>query len=230
MAAISRPIGEVFEHLTSYGYSPAHKQYMQTHPIPSGRGSLSGRTVLDGKVVHILDVKADPDYTLIDREKFVRTMLGVPLLREGTAIGVIVLQRSTVRPFSDKQIELATTFADQAVIAIENARLFNELRESLQQQTATAEVLKVISRSSFDLQAVLDTLTVSAARHCEAQMAAIVRQKDTGSYYFATSYGISADSNNYFKSVVIKAGRGTVVGRGARLAGRQDRPSPPCFG
>jgi two-component system, NtrC family, sensor kinase len=206
MAAISRPMGEVFEHLTSYGYSPAHKQYMQTHPIPSGRGSLSGRTVLDGKVVHILDVKADPDYTLIDRERFVRTMLGVPLLREGTAIGVIVLQRSTVRPFSDKQIELATTFADQAVIAIENARLFNELRESLQQQTATAEVLKVISRSSFDLQAVLDTLTVSAARHCEAQMAAIVRQKDTGSYYFATSYGISADSNNYFKRVVIKAG------------------------
>ena len=213
MAAISRPMGEVFEHLTSYGYSPAHKQYMQTHPIPSGRGSVSGRTVLDGKVVHILDVKADPDYTLIDRERFVRTMLGVPLLREGTAIGVIVLQRSTVRPFSDKQIELATTFADQAVIAIENARLFNELRESLQQQTATAEVLKVISRSSFDLQVVLDTLTVSAARHCEAQMAAIVRQKDTGSYYFATSYGISADSNNYFKSVVIKAGRGTVVGR-----------------
>ncbi|MBV8243489.1 MAG: GAF domain-containing protein [Hyphomicrobiales bacterium] len=218
MAAISRPMGEVFEHLTSYGYSPAHKQYMQTHPIPSGRGSVSGRTVLDGKVVHILDVKADPDYTLIDRERFVRTMLGVPLLREGTAIGVIVLQRSTVRPFSDKQIELATTFADQAVIAIENARLFNELRESLQQQTATAEVLKVISRSSFDLQAVLDTLTVSAAQHCEAQMAAIVRQKDTGSYYFATSYGISADSNNYFKSVVIKAGRGTVVGRALQEA------------
>src|SRR5262249_21324033 len=121
--------------------------------------------------------------------------------------------------FTDKQIELLQNFAAQAVIAIENARLLNELRESLQQQTATAEVLKVISRSSFDLKAVLDTLTVSAARHCEAQMAAILRQRDADSYYYATSYGISADSNNYLKSVAIKPGRGTVVGR-ALLEGR----------
>jgi signal transduction histidine kinase/CheY-like chemotaxis protein len=135
------------------------------------------------------------------------------MIKNDALMGAIVIFRPEVRPFTDKQIELLQNFAAQAAIAVENARLLNELRESLQQQTATAEVLKVISRSSFDLQAVLDTLTVSAARHCEAQMAAIVRQKDTGSYYFATSYGISADSNNYFKSVVIKAGRGTVVGR-----------------
>ena len=105
------------------------------------------------------------------------------------------------------------------MIAIENTRLLNELRESLQQQTATAEVLKVISRSSFDLQAVLDTLTESAARFCEAQMAAIMRQKYTDSYYYATTYGVSADSSNYLKSVAIKAGRETVVGR-ALLEGR----------
>src|SRR5262249_17883306 len=163
-------------HLTSYGYSPAHKQYMQTHPIPSGRGSVSGRTVLDGKVVHIVDVKADPDYTLIDRERLFRTMLGVQLLREGTAIDVIALDRPTARPLQETHIVLATTCADQAVSACENARLFNELRQLLQQQIATAEVLKVISRSSFDLQVVLDTLTESAARFCEAQMAAIARQ------------------------------------------------------
>src|SRR5262249_57823507 len=90
MAAISRPMGKFFEHLTSYGYSPEHREYMRTHPIPAGRGSVSGRTLLEGKVVHIPDVQADPDYTLIDREKFnVRTMLRVPLLPERTAVRLI---------------------------------------------------------------------------------------------------------------------------------------------
>src|SRR5262249_54101461 len=169
--------GDVFEHLTSYGYSPEYRDYMQTHPIPSGRGSVSGRTVLEGEVVHIPDVRADPDYTLIDREKLnVRTMLGVPLLREGTAIGVIVLQRSTLRPFTDKQIEIATTFADQAVIAIENVRLFDEVQartrdliEALERQTATSEVLRVISSSPGELQPVFDAVLANATRLCEAK-------------------------------------------------------------
>src|SRR5262249_50112282 len=175
-AAISRPKGPVFEHLTSWGYSPEHSEYLKTHPIPSGRGSVSGRTVHEGKVVHIVDVNADPEYTLADGEKFnVRTMLGVPLTREGAVIGVIVLQRAVVRPFTDKQVELASTFADQAVIAIENARLFDEvqartreLTESLEQQTATSEVLQVISSSPNDLQPVFDSMLANATRLCNA--------------------------------------------------------------
>src|SRR5262249_37345014 len=140
---------------------------------------------LEGKVVHIHDVRADPDYTLIDREKFnVRTMLGVPLLREGTAIGVIVLQRSTVRPFTDKQIELVTTFADQAVIAIENVRLFDqvkartrELSESLEKKAATAGVRRFISSSRGELERVFEAMRANATRLCEARFGVLFRSE-----------------------------------------------------
>jgi signal transduction histidine kinase len=193
MAAISRPKGEVFEHLTSYGYSPEHSQYMKTHPIPSGRGSLSGRTVLEGKIVQIADVRADPDYTLADRTRFnVRSMLGVPLMREGAAIGVIVLQRSTVRPFTEKQIELVTTFADQAVIAIENVRLFDEvqartreLSEALEQQMATSEVLHVISSSPGELEPVFQAMLRNSVRICQAKFGQMFRYENNGFCYMA---------------------------------------------
>ena len=183
MAAIARPKGAFFENVASYGFSPDYREYIKAHPIPAGRASISGRTVIEGKVVHVLDVQTDSEYRM---EKFnVRTMLGVPLMREGAAIGVIVLQRSTVRPFTEKQIELATTFADQAVIAIENVRLFDEvqartgeLSEALEQQTATSQVLQVISSSPGKLEPVFEAMLGNATRICEAPMVPMLKEGD----------------------------------------------------
>jgi signal transduction histidine kinase len=203
------------------GYSAEYEQNMQHHRLSPGRESLVGRIALEGRMVHIPDVLADPEYNQPEQQRLGgwRTMMGVPLLREGVPFGALTLTRSTVRPFTDKQIELLTIFADQAVIAIENVRLFDEvqartveLTESLQQQTATADVLKVISRSAFDLKSVLQTLVESAARLCDADKATITRQID-GVFYRAESYGFPAEFMERWRNVAVTPERGSAAGR-----------------
>jgi len=159
------------------GYSREYEEYMRRRRLAPGRDSLVGRIALEGRVVHIPDILGDPEYDQPEAAKLGRwrTMIGVPLLREGTPIGALTLTRSAVRPFTDKQIELLTTFADQAVIAIENVRLFEaeqqrtrELTEALERQTATSEVLQVISSSPGTLEPVFETILANATRICEA--------------------------------------------------------------
>jgi GAF domain-containing protein len=214
MATSTRQINGVFYRAEFYGFPAEFIDYAKDILIKADRSSVSGRALVEGRVVQIPDVKADPDYTWNEAQRLggFRTALGVPMLREGVPIGVLSLVRSEVRPFTDKQIELVTTFADQAVIAIENARLLNELRQSLQQQTATADVLKTISRSTFDLQTVLDTLVQSAARLCDAESASIHRPQGN-SYPYVASYGLSPEYDEYMRGRPLVAGRGTVLGR-----------------
>src|SRR5258706_4772061 len=202
-------------------------RYSADHPLSPGRGSLVGRTALDRKTVHLPDCLADPEYEALEYQSMgqYRSILGVPLLRECCPIGVIALMETVVLPFTDKQIELVSTFADQAVIAIENVRLFDEvqartedLRESLQQQTATADVLKGISRSTLDverdLESVLETLLESAIRLCGATRGHVYRY-DGEFLSFAAAYGAWPGFRAWLEANPLRPGRGSIAGRAA---------------
>ena len=161
MSAIRRPKGSAFLHVASHDSPSEYDEYMASSPIEPGRGTVTGRVLLEGRAIDVPDVQADPEYTMIGISKTTgfHTILGVPLLREGNPIGVIVLGRKTVRPFSDKQIELATTFADQAVIAIENVRLFDEIQDkSRQLEVASQHKSQFLANMSHELHTPLNAI------------------------------------------------------------------------
>jgi signal transduction histidine kinase len=186
MASINREKGSAYQQVANYGHSPKLQAYMDRHPIPAGRGSVVGRAVMRGGIIHIPDVLADPDYKMTGAATLggIHTMLGVPLLREGTPIGVIVLQRKAVRPFTEKQIELVTTFADQAVIAIENVRLFDEV------QARTRELAKSLE----DLRATQDRLVQTQKLASLGQLTAGIAHEIKNPLNFVNNFsGISAE-------------------------------------
>jgi two-component system, NtrC family, sensor kinase len=202
--------------------TPDHIDFLKTHPVTPGRHTITARAALERRTIHVADLQADPEYTYALRDvQPIRTALGVPMLRDDDPIGIIILYKLKVQPFTDRQIELIKTFADQAVIAIENGRLFTELQarnreltEALEQQTATSEVLQVISRSTFDLQSVLDTLIESATRLCGAQRGALM-QRDADSYRGVAFHNVSPDLIDFLKTHPVTPGRQTITARAA---------------
>jgi two-component system NtrC family sensor kinase len=212
--------GDKFRMATMHGAPPEWAERRSREPLFSpGPSNNIVRAVQSKKVQHIADLRLDRSY--VEREiaavaltelAGARTLLVVPMLKDDEVVGIIGIYRQEVRPFSDTQIDLVTNFAGQAVIAIENTRLLSELRESLEQQTATSDVLKVISRSTFDLQTVLDTLVESAARLCRADRSGIRLVKD-GLFHHVASHGFSREHTDRMMRAPLSPGRDSIAGR-----------------
>jgi two-component system NtrC family sensor kinase len=230
-AVIFRNEGDVLRPAAHFGDIPRSPR-----PIPLDPGAASGRSVLEQRTIHVRNLQAEIDTQFPVTKKLqeegavpaLGTVLATPLLRQETALGAILIRRREVRPFEDRDVRLLEIFAAQAAIAIENVRLFTELQEknralteahaqvteALEQQTATADVLKVISRSTFDLQPVLETLVENATRLCGAESGVVLRF-DGEVFRAAANYGLPAELIGFFERNPIRAGRGSVTGRAA---------------
>ena len=200
-AGMSLREGEGFRYRASYAFESEFFAFLQQHTFVPGRDTMVGRVALEGKVVHIPDIAADPDYKLTESITLgkIRTLLGVPLMRDGTVVGTFNLWRHRVAPFTERQIALVQTFGDQAVIAIENTRLITETREALEQQTATAEVLQVINSSPGDLTPVFDAMLEKAMGLCGAAFG-ILQTYDGERFHLAALRGVRSQLATFLKS------------------------------
>src|SRR5262245_17637385 len=210
-AFIYRFDGEILQIAATHNVSPTLRAFVERNPFGPGRQTATGRAAVERRTIHIHDIEADPDYKYgAQQVDPLRTVLAVPMLRAGRLLGVIFIYRHEVLPFTDSQIVLMETFADQAAIAIENVRLFTELQEknraltqahaqvieALEQQTVTSEVLKVISRSAFDLTPVLQTLAENATRLCSAD-SCVIRTLDGEVLGAAAEFGMPSELKEF---------------------------------